>query len=317
MYDIVGIDTPCIDLNVNMSQFPKKGHGEGIKNLSWQGGGKVATGVIASARLGARCAIMGRVGDDINGQFIVSDFNRHGVDTSALKIIRDKTTNMSVVLSESLTSTRTILHRGGTASGYDFNDFDIDLLTNTKYLFICSANPVVQRAVDIAKDNAKIFIDADGYSKEIMEMLNKINIFIGSEKFYHALFDNDQYEKNCNSIIEKGPEIAIFTFGENGCAGVSNEGYFYLPAFNVQAVDTVGAGDVFHGAFIAELAKGYSVKESARRASAVAAIKCTRIGGRAGIPDIKTLDEFLSSGNIDYSEIDKRVEFYSRGIERE
>ena len=68
----------------------------------------------------------------------------------------------------------------------------------------------------------------------------------------------------------------MFTFGEKGCVGYSKEGFFVLPAFSVDVVDTVGAGDVFHGAFLAQLLKGQSVMECARAASAVSAIKCTK-----------------------------------------
>ena len=63
-FDVVGIDSPCMDLAVNVQHFPKANGGEQIKELSWQGGGKVASGMVAAARLGAKCAIMGNVGDD-------------------------------------------------------------------------------------------------------------------------------------------------------------------------------------------------------------------------------------------------------------
>ena len=58
-FDVVGIDSPCMDLAVNVQHFPKANGGEQIKELSWQGGGKVASGMVAAARLGAKCAIMG------------------------------------------------------------------------------------------------------------------------------------------------------------------------------------------------------------------------------------------------------------------
>lgn len=77
----------------------------------------------------------------------------------------------------------------------------------------------------------------------------------------------------------------------------------------------MGAGDVFHGAFLAALLKGKSHRECARYASAVSAIKCTRIGGRAGIPDESVLERFLETGEIDYEEIDRRVEYYRRALE--
>ena len=122
-------------------------------------------------------------------------------------------------------------------------------------------------------------------------------------------------EEECREIFASGPKIVVFTFGEKGCVGYSKEGFFVLPAFSVDVVDTVGAGDVFHGAFLAQLLKGQSVMECARAASAVSAIKCTRIGGRAGIPNSETLQKFLDTGEIEYTEIDERVNFYRRGLE--
>ena len=91
--------------------------------------------------------------------------------------------------------------------------------------------------------------------------------------------------------------------------------FFDAPAFRVDVVDTVGAGDVFHGAFVAGLLQGWSVKDICRFASAVSAIKITRQGGRAGIPDMKTVQHFLETGEIDYKEIDERVKFYGRSLQ--
>jgi len=316
MYDVVGIDMPCMDLNVNLSKFPMPDYGERINQLNWQGGGKVASGMVACARLDAKCAMMGCVGDDIFGKFIVNDFKLHGIDTSALKIQQGDTSSLSVVLSESAAGSRTILHKGGTTPRYTNENMDADLIRSAKYLFICQADSVVNYAVDIAREaGVKIFIDADGYSEAIMNMLPKIDIFVGSNYFYNELFGDENYEENCRKIMGMGLQVALFTLGSKGCVGVSEEGFFKLPAFAVNVVDTVGAGDVFHGAFLAGLLKNYSVEEAARFASAVAAIKCTRIGGRAGIPDTKTVLRFLQDGFIDYTDIDARVKYYERGLE--
>jgi sugar/nucleoside kinase (ribokinase family) len=78
------MDSPCVDLAVNVEQIPQPNHGEPIRNVSWQGGGKVATGLIAAARLGVKAAVIGNTGTDIYGAFIEADFARHGVDTKYL-----------------------------------------------------------------------------------------------------------------------------------------------------------------------------------------------------------------------------------------
>ncbi len=96
---------------------------------------------------------------------------------------------------------------------------------------------------------------------------------------------------------------------------MGEEGFFTLPAYQVEVVDTVGAGDVF---FTERSLRGscrdIQTKETARLASAVSAVKCTRIGGRAGIPDWETVREFMETGRIDYREIEERIQYYKRGL---
>jgi sulfofructose kinase len=316
VYEIIGIDMPCIDLNVNVDKFPQPGIGENVQQLSWQGGGKVASGMVACARLDAGgCAMMGCVGDDNFGKFILDDFKRHGIETRCMTVHAGETSSLSIVLSDTETHNRTFVFRTGSAPRYKADDFDMDLIKKAKYLFICHANTEIEKTVDIAREaGVKIFIDADGYSPEMARLIPKIDVFVGSEQFYMEMFGGfaqNDIEWNCFSVYESGPEIVVFTFGDKGCAGISTEGFFTLPAFNVKVQDTVGAGDVFHGGFLAGLLNGRSVKDAALLGSAVAAIKCTRIGGRAGIPDLKTAERFLRDGFIDYAEIDERVRFYS------
>ena len=335
MFDIVGIDTPCIDLNISIDQYPGRDASTGIKQLSWQGGGKVSTGLAACARLSAKCAIMGCVGNDVFGRFIINDFKRHGIDTRGLKVT--DTSPLSVVLSERTAACRTILYKSGAGLHFTPEDININMLQAAKYLFICRADAASSQAADIARSaGAKVFIDADWYTEQIIDMLPKIDIFVGSEFFFNGMFaesglsiraaketfasfvaTNKVFEANCRKIMSMGPQIVLFTFGERGCIGVCENGFFHIPAFKVDVVDTVGAGDVFHGAFVTGLLQGRSTKDAAIFASAAAAIKCTRIGGRAGIPCSKTVERFLQDGFIDYTEIDKRAAYYERGLDHE
>ena len=138
-------------------------------------------------------------------------------------------------------------------------------------------------------------------------------------------------------VQKKGPDIVIFTFGAEGCMGIYGDNTFSQPAMDVPVVDTTGAGDVFHGAFDTAYLKGMDVVSAARFAtgvsrrsiktpenaisasyspssSDVSSIKCTKMGGRAGIPDTETLEKFLAAGEIDYEKINLRAEHYKRGI---
>ncbi|MBS6955321.1 MAG: carbohydrate kinase family protein [Enterocloster asparagiformis] len=315
-FDVVGIDMPCVDFAVNVDHFPDPNGGERIRELSWQGGGKVATGLVAAARLGAGCAVLGAVGNDSYGRFCDKDFIRHGIDTKHLLKREGRTTSLSLVLSNRETMGRAIIYNLGTAEKLEKNELAVDYLKNARYLHLAMLDDVAVEAARIAREaGVKVFLDADSYSDELGDFIPMVDVFVASEFVYEAMFQDRDYEANCRKVMERGPEIVVFTFGEKGCVGLSREGYFELPAYHVEVVDTVGAGDVYHGAFLAGLLKGWTVEKTAQFSSAVSAIKCTRIGGRAAIPDMETVMRFMETGEINYAEIDQRVEFYKRGID--
>ncbi|MFW6308597.1 MAG: carbohydrate kinase family protein, partial [bacterium] len=188
-------------------------------------------------------------------------------------------------------------------------------ITAAEFLHIENLNsPSLQAARWAQEEGMTVVIDADSYKKDIQENLEVVDVFIGSEFYYNYLFSEKNYQKNCKKLQKLGPKVVIFTLGEKGCVGVYEDKYFEQPAFEVEVKDTTGAGDVFHGAFIYGLIQDWDIEYIAKFASAVAGIKCTRVGGRAGIPTLKTTLNFLEKGKIDYTEIDKRVEFYRDGV---
>lgn len=317
MFDVVGIDYPCVDLNVNVDALPESNGGTRINNLSWQGGGKVSSGLVTAARLGARCAIAGIVGDDKYGAFCRKDFIDHGIDVKYLKVEKAARTSLDIVISDKKTMGRSMVFYPGNISLLSEDALPLDYLRNTKYFYISGVDQTSKKAAQIAREHgAKIFIDADSYSEALGEYIPDVDIFVASEFVYKKMFSDSDFEKNCRAVMEMGPGIVVFTLGEKGAVGVSDEGYFKIPAYSVDVVDTVGAGDDFHGAFLAGLLQEqWDIEYTAKFASAVSAIKCTRIGGRAGIPDMRTALCFMETGKIDYSEIDERVAYYQRGIE--
>lgn len=316
MYDVVGIDAPNIDLILNFEEFPQPDGFSCASASSWQGGGKVATGIVAAARLGARCAMLGHVGDDAYGRFVLKDFVRHGVETAGILVRQGKRTNMAAILSDRQSGRRSVLWMPGDAPEWSAHEISSDYLERTRFFYLAQADePTLRLARAARAAGAQVVIDADHYTQELAACLDQVDIFIASEFVYNKMFGGMDYEAACSSVLAQGPRIAVFTLGSRGCVGAGEEGFFSIPAYNVPVQDTVGAGDVFHGAFVAGLLRGWSAEQTARFSAAVAAIKCTRIGGRAGIPTMEAALAFMETGIIDGAELDQRVEFYSKGIE--
>jgi len=315
-YQIAGYDMPCVDLAVNVDVFPKPNGGTGVRDLSWQGGGKVATGMVAAARLGAKCAMLGAVGDDDYGKFVLRDFERHGIDVSGMQVKAGQTTSLSIVISDRETAGRSIVYRSGTAEAPAIGTLDESIITDCEWFFISRGSEVCLDAARKAKAaGAKVIIDADSYDSNVMENLDLIDAFVASEFVYDVLFKDKNFEENCKKIYEMGPPVVVFTLGPKGCVGYSKDGFFQMDSHKVLVADTVGAGDVFHGAYAVGMVEGMNAEDAAKLATAVACIKCTRIGGRAGIPDRATAEKFMETGEIDYTEIDQRTAFYGKGLQ--
>ena len=309
--DVTGIGIPCIDFLAHIERLPAPNQSTRLLEYSWQGGGKVPTAMIALARLGAEVGFIGVIGDCTWGRFCLDDFHRHGVDTSHIIVDKGKTTSFSLVLSDKTTEGRNIIYHPGSARQLLEADLPKAYICSGQYLHLSDASPAsLQAATWAQEEGVRVVFDADSYSKSIENMLPLIDIFIASEFYYRAVAVGNDHETTCLSYLRQGCEVVVFTLGANGCIGADAKGFFRVPGLGVDVQDTTGAGDVFHGAFIYGLLQGWDTRQVAQFANAVAAIKCTRIGGRAGIPDLKTVVHFLETGVIDYSEIDQRVKFY-------
>lgn len=316
--DVVGVGYPVQDMLVRIEQIPKaRVHVlSKILSSSWQGGGMVSTGLVAASVLGASAGIIGVVGGDLYGKACINDFRMNGVDTSHLLIDEGETTNYTIVLTETSTKERCFVANDGSKRALAAAELDEAYIRQAKYLLITEMDEVSIRAAEIAKANGmKVVIDADLYEKRTMDHIHLIDVFVCSEEFYQGLFQDEEYITHCREIQAMGPEVAVVTLGDKGCRGVYGDTVINQKAFTgIDVIDTNGAGDVFHGAFIYGMVQEWEPEYIARFACAVSAVKCTRQGGRAGIPDAKTARRFLETGKIDYTEIDKRVEIYKKGL---
>ena len=116
---------------------------------------------------------------------------------------------------------------------------------------------------------------------------------VTSEALEERLAGGDDWRGACEVLREMGPSHVAVTRGARGVVATSDEGSMDIPAFDVEVVDTTGAGDTFHGAFCFGLTQGYGFEDNLVFSSAVAAMKCRKIGGRAGIPGLAEVQAFL------------------------
>lgn len=312
--DIIGIGKPYYDMVINVKKLPGLEGGTSAEAVFHQGGGKVATAMVAAARLGKRSGMIARVGNSESGRFILKDFMMNGVDTSAICVDEPGTTSpFCLSLSEQESRKRMFIGKAGTAQELQLEDINFEYLEEAKYLEVENGQEdILEKVLPWAKEKGiKIVMDADGYNENIPKLLTHIDYFIASEFCYQAMVGDTGYVEGMSHIKTKGPKVVIVTLGSEGCVGIDeNDNYFKIDCFKVEAIDTTGAGDVFHGAFIAGLLEEKTVKDSAIYASAAAAIKCLYPGGRTGIPTSDMVESFLKTGDFMPEELNQRLEYY-------
>lgn len=320
-FDVIGIENLIMDFALQINKLPKTDGFALLKDFCWQSGGNAASAIVALARLGASCGMVGTTGTDPFGRFCLEDMQRHNVDTSHIKTIPGETT-FCICLAEEETQGRSFLGKMGARGSMTAEEVDEQYIAQAKAIHLsCIPSAATTYAVEFARKNdVLISLDAGANMFEgAVALAKSVDILIMSEAFYNSMFDNEDYCKNCQSLLAEGPKVVIVTLGKKGCAGADANGTFTLDSFNkgYQIVDTTGAGDVFHGGFLyaylnryQKAPYHYTVEDCARFASAVSYINCNTLGGRTGIPSLYMVDKFLEEGIIDKTEILPRQEYY-------
>ena len=318
--DVAGIGVPYFDQLISIDVLPVTDNHARTLESSWQYGGKVPTAVVAVARLGYKASIHANVGG-IFGRCQRLDFERHGVDCSHLTDIPGTNSAITICLAEKSTGGRSFIgfRQPVNVPEITAEDLDKDALLQAKWLLISDVNgPSAQAAKWFKEAGKPVVIDADHYSRDALDKMELIDHFIASEYAYKNLIDEcdwENYEQNLRAlrVYQKNERaVTVVTLGANGVAGIDEHGkYFRMDAYKVPVIDTTGAGDVFHGAYIAGRLNGLDAAGACQFAQAVSAVKCTKLGGRAAIPTQAQVKEFMETGRYDFPEFEERVKYYA------
>ena len=323
--NVAGIGTPYFDQLLSIDVLPVTDNGARTLESSWQYGGKVPTALVALARLGYTASIHANVGG-IFGKCIRRDFERHGIDCSHLVDIPGTQSGAVVCLAEKSTGGRSFLgiKHPVNVPNMTVDELDKVALLQADWLLISDLDKPSAQAAQWFKEAGKpVVIDADYMSHDSVDKLTLVDHFIASEYTYKHLTggngqdtDCETHEKNLKIMRawqKNERAVTVATLGANGVIGIDEDGKFFkMPAYKVNVVDTTGAGDVFHGAYIAGRLKGLDAVNACQFAQAVSAVKCTKLGGRAAIPNQEQVKEFMATGRCDFPELDERAAYYSQ-----
>lgn len=298
---IIGIGSTVYDTLMVVDDYPIEDTKMQGVETKVQGGGPCATALVAARKLGVSAAYMGLIGDDPFGAFMRNDLQRWGVSTKYIRTIPDCVSFHAVVLLNQKTASRTCVWNKGTVPAPREEDINLDALAHAKVLHL--DGHMLDAAIYAAKKcrewGVKVSHDAGGVYPGIERLLPYIDYLIPSEEFALKITGKKTAEEAAQSLYAVyHPELLVLTQGAQGGILLDEQGMRRYDCYPVQVLDSNGCGDTFHGAFVAGKIQGLSNDDACKYASAAAAIKCTRLGARYGMPNDEECRRFLQKRGI-------------------
>jgi sulfofructose kinase len=284
------------DIVMRVENFPAPGTKVAASEFIITGGGCAANAAIAVARLGGRVAFAGPLGgsDDQVSNRILGDLAKEGIDCSGVARVKGGTASVSLILLDA-TGEKTIATRRGVNLGKVLPGDAAKLVADADAVLVDNRFPEFVTAVCRAAQARKIpiVIDLDLATKPDDPLLKLGSHVVASAEALHGTTGLKDFGAGLKKLAEHLSGLLAVTDGPNGVYWLDGGALRHVPAFKVNAIDSLAAGDAFHGAFTLGLAEGRDLQDAMRFASAAAALKCTHFGGAAGAPRRAEVEEFL------------------------
>jgi sulfofructose kinase len=294
--DVLCVGFATHDLLAAVSSYPPSDAKTEVIELEEQGGGPAASAAVAVARLGGRVALVAAVGDDERGETILAGLQREGVDVSHCRRVAGAQSPLSLVVVDRSAGTRSVLYHRGSATLMP-EHVPAELVASARVVLVDAMMPgAALEAARLAQQvGVPVILDAGTLKPGVKTLLASVDYAIPPLATAMQIAGESEPGMAALALLRKGMAAVIVTMGHDGYVVASwNDGVIRGESFQVEVVDSTGAGDAFHGGFAFALARDYLVPEAARFASAVAALKCRVPGGRAGLPTLAEVQTLLS-----------------------
>ena len=298
-FDVVGLGLNATDTVLRVREFPPLGGKERVASISRQAGGQVATALVTCQRLGLRTRYLGKVGGDEAGKFQLESLRREGVDARFVKTVRGAPNQLGLIIVDRATGERTVFWDRDPRLTVKPSDLTRDMLAGARFLHLdgCDVEACLKVARWARAMHIPVVADFDTVYKQVEKLFPFVDYLIASANFLPAVTgDADPFQVLETMARKYRNAAAGMTLGRDGALLLARGQFYYSPGFVVETVDTTGAGDVFHGAFIYGLARGWEMERTLDFSNAMAALNCAALGARGGIATESEAQKVLANG---------------------
>jgi sulfofructose kinase len=301
-WDVVGLGANSVDFVTLLPGYPQPFGSFAKMRIEKQEilcGGQTATAMCACAKLGLRAKYAGVTGTDDNGRRVRRELERRGIDLADV-IIRDAQNQFAVILVDETTGDRIVLWDRDEKLLMRDRDIPDESIASSRVLHVDDVDQgAAIRAAHVARSaGVAVTSDIDRITDRTGELIAAVTIPIFAEHVPPQVTGVNDPERALRKLRETHDGLLCVTLGDRGAMALDGDAVHYVPAFQVNALDTTGAGDVFRAGFIHALLRGAAADDMLRFANAAAAVSCTRLGALGGIPDLVEVNEIMTSGQV-------------------
>jgi sulfofructose kinase len=291
---VVGVGINAMDTIIRLPHFPAPDSKLELISASPMPGGQVATAMVACRRWGLRARYVGKIGNDAAGKQHMEIMRRERVDARWI-IATGRHSQFSFILVDQASGERTVLWNRDPAIALRPLDIKRSWLRGAAALLVDGHD--VAAAAHAARCARQYGIpvvgDFDNRYPGVESLLEQVDYPITSQDFPERLTGERDLLKSLPMIRAQFKcRLIAATLGRNGVIAWNGEIFLQCPAFRVNSIDTTGAGDVFHGAFVYGLVQGWPVEVTLEFSCAAAALNCEAPGARGGIAPLKKIRHF-------------------------
>ena len=299
-FDVVGFGLNSIDLLTVVAEFPTSNTKQRLQRFARMPGGQIATALVACARLGWTARYVGSFGEDEFGELSRDSLVQEGVDVTAARTVAGATNQFAVIVVDARTGERTVLWDRHPELAMAAEQVPAEAVTSGRVLLVdCHETAAATQAARYAREaGLPTVIDVEKVRPGIGDLLQQIDAILAAQDFPSVLTGYEDPDRAIEAMArEFDARLVCVTLGREGsltwCAGR----YVRTPGFQVDCVDSTGAGDVFRGAFVAACLRAPEgdLHDVMAYANAAAALNCRALGARASIPRPAEVEHLLGA----------------------
>jgi sulfofructose kinase len=296
-FDVAGVGASCVDQVCRLPVFPEAGGRRAKVRMQDQTrtcGGQIATALATCASLGLRATYLGVIGDDDDGRRIRRELAARGIDLGHMEVGRAASATATILLDA--TGDRIVLWHRDPSLRYPPDRLPADVIAASRVLHVDDVDvPAAIEAAKIARaHDIPITCDVDHVTPGTRELLQLVSHPVFAESVPTELTGEAGPERALRALRRVHPGRLVVTVGEKGAIALDGDTFLAAPGFPVSVVDSTGAGDVFRGAYIYGIVRGWSFERQLWFANAAAAVSCTKAGAMGGVPSMAEVEDLLA-----------------------